>query len=119
MNAAGPPGAVQMAHGENVLNILSLPPKSRSPNQAPNRRLSAVVHATNDARRGSHTKNASNASGLHDRALQEIQPSQLSEWKELPLDAQQESFSPRFCMWCLMYLLDYVSLQNPVISSCN
>ncbi|XP_023911894.1 mitogen-activated protein kinase kinase kinase NPK1 [Quercus suber] len=93
MNAAGPPGAVQMAQSENALNILNLPPKSRSPNRTPTRRLS-VVHSTNNARPGNHAKNESNASGLHDRALQEIQPPQQSEWKELLLDAQKESFNP-------------------------
>lgn len=98
MNAAGPPGAVQMAQSENALNILNLPPKSRSPNRTPTRRLS-VVHSTNNARPGNHAKNESNASGLHDRALQEIQPPQQSEWKELLLDAQQESFNRRFCIF--------------------
>ncbi|XP_030923637.1 mitogen-activated protein kinase kinase kinase NPK1 isoform X1 [Quercus lobata] len=93
MNAAGPPGAVQMAQSENALNILNLPPKSRSPNRTPTRRLS-VVHSTNNARPGNHAKNESNASGLHDRALQEIQPPQQSEWKGLLLDSQQESFNP-------------------------
>ncbi|XP_075653035.1 mitogen-activated protein kinase kinase kinase NPK1 isoform X2 [Castanea sativa] len=93
MNAAGLPGAVQMAQSENALNILNLPPKSRSPNRTPTRRLS-VVHSTHNARPGNHAKNQSNASGLHDRALQEIQPPQQSEWKELLLDAQQESFNP-------------------------
>ncbi|KAM3707384.1 hypothetical protein ACB098_02G022900 [Castanea mollissima] len=93
MNAAGLPGAVQMAQSENALNILNLPPKSRSPNRTPTRRLS-VVHSTHNAIPGNHAKNQSNASGLHDRALQEIQPPQQSEWKELLLDAQQESFNP-------------------------
>ncbi|KAL4642553.1 hypothetical protein ACB092_02G027100 [Castanea dentata] len=93
MNAAGLPGAVQMAQSENALNILNLPPKSRSPNRTPTRRLS-VVHSTHNARPGNHAKNQSNASGLHDRALQESQPPQQSEWKELLLDAQQESFNP-------------------------
>jgi hypothetical protein len=87
MNAAGPPSVVQMANGERVLN------------QAPSRRLSAVVDAANGAGHGSHTKNLSNASGVHDRALQEIQPPQAREWKEL-LDAQQESFRPRFSICC-------------------
>lgn len=99
MNAAGPPSVVQMANSERVLNISSLPPKSRSPNQAPSRRLSAVVDAANGAGHGSHTKNLSNASGVHDRALQEIQTPQAREWKEL-LDGQQGSFRPRFSICC-------------------
>lgn len=100
MNAAGHPVAVQMANSEKVLNVSSLPPKSRSPNRAPSRRFSAVVDAVNGAGHGSHNKNLSNASGVHDRALQEIQPPQASEWKELRLDAQQESFSQRFSICC-------------------
>ncbi|KAE8076995.1 hypothetical protein FH972_015606 [Carpinus fangiana] len=93
MNAAGPPGAVQLPNGEKVLNNSSLPPKSRSPNRAPSRRLSAV-DAANGVGHESHTKNLSNASGVHHRALQEIQPPQASEWKGGFLDAQQESFGP-------------------------
>ncbi|KAG2721717.1 hypothetical protein I3760_02G094900 [Carya illinoinensis] len=102
MNVASP-GAVQMANGENALKMLTLPPKSRSPNWAPSRRLSSVVDSTNDARLGSQTINILNASGVHDRALQEIQTPQLSERKELLLDAQQESiiqsFSERQRKW--------------------
>ncbi|XP_041001034.1 mitogen-activated protein kinase kinase kinase NPK1 [Juglans microcarpa x Juglans regia] len=103
MNVASPPGAVQMANGEIALNMLTLPPKSRSPNWAPSRRLSSVVDATNDTRLGSQTKNKLNASRVHDRALQEIQTPQPSERKELLLDAQQESiiqsFSERQRKW--------------------
>ncbi|GMJ08319.1 NPK1-related protein kinase 3 [Hibiscus trionum] len=61
------PTSVGTANGEN---ILSLPPKSRSPKRLPSRRLSAVAD---------------------DRTLQEIQPT-VGEWKGL--NAQQEIISP-------------------------
>ncbi|KAG7996324.1 hypothetical protein I3843_01G153800 [Carya illinoinensis] len=92
MNATSLPGVVQTAHGENALTILALPPKSRSPNQAPRRRLPSVVDAANNSRPVSHTKILLNVSGVHDRALQEIQQPQHSECKELLLDARQKSF---------------------------
>ncbi|KAG6732108.1 hypothetical protein I3842_01G161100 [Carya illinoinensis] len=76
MNATSLPGVVQTAHGENALTILALPPKSRSPNQAPRRRLPSVVDAANNSRPVSHTKILLNVSGVHDRALQEIQQPQ-------------------------------------------
>lgn len=93
-NMSGLPGAVQTAHGEKASNLLSLPPKSKSPNRAPSRRLSSVVDAANDERPGRSTKNLSNASRVHERALKEIQPTQLGEWKELLPDAQHEKISP-------------------------
>lgn len=105
MNAAGSHGAIKMANGGKVLNVSSIPPKSRSPKQAPCRRLSAAVYAANHTGNGGHTKNKSNAWVVQDRALQEIQPPQAGEWKELLLDSQRESpsrsasFSERQRKW--------------------
>ncbi|KAK9288473.1 hypothetical protein L1049_016930 [Liquidambar formosana] len=94
LNAAGPLSAIGASHGENVANILNLPPKSRSPNRVPSRRLSTAVDAANNASPGSRMKRVSNVGGLSNQTLQEIQSPQLSEWKELTLDAQQEPISP-------------------------
>lgn len=105
---SGLPGAVQTAHGEKASNLLSLPPKSKSPNRAPSRRLSSVVDVANDERPGRSTKNLSNASRVHERALKEIQPTQLGEWKELLPDAQHEKISPRYSIWCLIHILGFV-----------
>lgn len=98
MNAAGHPSAVGIPDGENVPSNLNLPPKSKSPSRLPGGRFSTMIGAANivaakAASPGtkSHTKEALNASGVHVRALQEIQPPQLSDWKDL--DAQDGSFS--------------------------
>ncbi|XP_050132515.1 mitogen-activated protein kinase kinase kinase NPK1-like isoform X2 [Malus sylvestris] len=85
LNAAG----IGNANREHVSKHLNLPPKSKSPSRAPSRRFSTAFDAAGP---GKHTRDVSNASGVHDRVLQEIQPPQLSEWKELPHD-QKESFS--------------------------
>ncbi|CAN6677087.1 unnamed protein product [Malus baccata var. baccata] len=85
LNAAG----IGNANHEHVSKHLNLPPKSKSPSRAPSRRFSTAFDAAGP---GKHTRDVSNASGVHDRVLQEIQPPQLSEWKELPHD-QKESFS--------------------------
>nr|XP_017190767.2 mitogen-activated protein kinase kinase kinase NPK1-like isoform X3 [Malus domestica] len=85
LNAAG----IGNANREHVSKLLNLPPKSKSPSRAPSRRFSTAFDAAGP---GKHTRDVSNASGVHDRVLQEIQPPQLSEWKELPHD-QKESFS--------------------------
>lgn len=96
LNAADPQSAGGIANGVNVSNNWNLPPKSRSPSRASSRRLAAMVDAANTASpgTGSHTKYVSNSSGVHGRALQEIQPPQLNEWKGVVLDAQDGSFSP-------------------------
>ncbi|KAE8685580.1 Mitogen-activated protein kinase kinase kinase NPK1 [Hibiscus syriacus] len=75
----------------NSENILSLPPKSRSPKRLPSRRLSAVADAANIVSPKGHKNHLSNTAGVHDRTLQEIQPP-LREWKGL--NAQQETISP-------------------------
>lgn len=92
LNAAGPPSAVGKSH-ENVTNFLNLPPKSRSPNRTPTRRLSAAVDAACISNSANHTKRGLNVGTISDRTLKEIQSPQLSEWKELLLDAQQEPVS--------------------------
>ncbi|XP_015888023.1 mitogen-activated protein kinase kinase kinase NPK1 isoform X2 [Ziziphus jujuba] len=96
LNATDPQRVNGIMNAVNASNNWNLPPKSRSPNQAPRRRLSAMVDAAKTASHGtvSHSKIVSNASIVHSRALQEIQPPQASEWKGLPLDAQEGSFSP-------------------------
>ncbi|XVF28909.1 hypothetical protein REPUB_Repub15cG0073300 [Reevesia pubescens] len=96
----GLPTPVGTANGEN---ILSLPPKSRSPKRLPSRRLSAVAVAANIASPKSHTNHLSKNVIVHDRTLQEIQPPSVGEWKGL--NAQQEtvsvsmSFSERQRRW--------------------
>ncbi|RVX21788.1 Mitogen-activated protein kinase kinase kinase NPK1 [Vitis vinifera] len=92
LNAAGPPSAVGKSH-DNVTNFLNLPPKSRSPNRTPTRRLSAAVDAACISNSANHTKRGLNVGTISDRTLKEIQSPQLSEWKELLLDAQQEPVS--------------------------
>ena len=113
LNAAGPPSAVGKSH-DNVTNFLNLPPKSRSPNRTPTRRLSAAVDAACISNSANHTKRGLNVGTISDRTLKEIQSPQLSEWKELLLDAQQEPVSLRFVYWC-WYLFDhYVPWINHV-----
>ena len=108
MNSASHSRLVGIQDGENDPCNLNLPPKSRSPSRFHSRRFSAMVDAVKTASPGtkSHTKNASNASGVHIRALQEIQPPQLSAWKEP--DAGEGSFSQRYNV---MLLDPCVSLQ--------
>ena len=96
LNAAGPPSAVGTVHDENVTNFLNLPPKSKSPNRTPTRRLSAAVDAAYTSNSANHTKRGSNVGTISDRTLKEIQSPQLGEWKELLLDTQQEPVSLRF-----------------------
>ncbi|XP_039016583.1 mitogen-activated protein kinase kinase kinase NPK1-like isoform X2 [Hibiscus syriacus] len=82
------PTSAGTANGEN---ILSLPPKSRSPKRLPSRRLSAVADAANIVIPKGHKNHLSITAGVHDRTLQEIQPP-IREWKGL--NAQQETISP-------------------------
>ncbi|KAH9765182.1 mitogen-activated protein kinase kinase kinase 3 [Citrus sinensis] len=93
LNATGHPRGVGITNGENLMN---LPPKSRSPKRLPSRRLSAaVLGAANSASPGHQKDRVSNVNSIQDQALQEIQPPQLNEWKELLLSAQKETISPR------------------------
>ncbi|KAJ0093874.1 hypothetical protein Patl1_25423 [Pistacia atlantica] len=87
MNATGHPIAVGIANGENCSN---LPPKSRSPKRLPSRRLSAAVFTASP---GGKMDSVSKLNSMHDRALQEIPPPQLNEWKEL-LDPQKDTIRP-------------------------
>ncbi|KAK8681062.1 hypothetical protein V6N13_053469 [Hibiscus sabdariffa] len=83
------PTSVGTAHREN---ILSLPPKSRSPKRRlPSRRFSAVADAVNIVSPKGHKNPLSNTAGVPDRTLQEIQPPG-GECKGL--NAQQETVSP-------------------------
>ncbi|XP_050372335.1 mitogen-activated protein kinase kinase kinase NPK1 [Argentina anserina] len=93
VNAAGTPGAIGNANSDHASNILHLPPKSKSPSRAPSRRFSSIVGSINGSRFGKHTLNVSNASGVHNHILQEIQPPQPSERKGSIADAQKESFN--------------------------
>ncbi|KAK3189994.1 hypothetical protein Dsin_029555 [Dipteronia sinensis] len=90
LNATGQRSTVGISNGENFVN---LPPKSKSPKRLPSRRLSAAIGTANTASPGSKMCHVSNVKGMQDRALQEIQPPQLNEWKEVPHDAQKETFS--------------------------
>ncbi|KAI9386900.1 hypothetical protein POPTR_010G092000v4 [Populus trichocarpa] len=105
LNTMGAPTAVGTENSENPTHLLSLPPKSRSPKCFPSRRLSAVVDAANIVSPGRHTKHVANESSIHNRALQEIHPPQLSEWKEFLHNGQREtltssaSFSERQRKW--------------------
>ncbi|XP_061985698.1 mitogen-activated protein kinase kinase kinase NPK1-like isoform X2 [Populus nigra] len=104
-NTMGAPTAVGTENSENPTHLPSLPSKSRSPKRLPSRRLSAVVDAPSIASPGRQTNHVANESSIHNRALQEIQPPQLSEWKEFLHDGQQEtltsstSFSERQRKW--------------------
>lgn len=117
MNAADPRSAVGIANVVNVSKNCNLPPKSRSPSRASvtSRRLSAVIDAASTASpgTGSHIKSVSNTSGVHGRALQEIQPPQLNEWKEVLLDAQEGFFSPRLIISFWWHTLACAFLQIP------
>ncbi|XVF38159.1 hypothetical protein REPUB_Repub20aG0076000 [Reevesia pubescens] len=85
----GLPNPVGTADGEN---ILSLPPKSRSPKWLLSRKLSAVVDSANIASPKNHTNHLSKNAVVHDQTLQEIQPPSVGECKGL--NAQQETISP-------------------------
>ncbi|CAK7326992.1 unnamed protein product [Dovyalis caffra] len=105
LNTIGAPTAVGTENNENPTHLPSLPPKSRSPKRFPSRRLSAVVDAANIVSPAYHTSHLANENSIHNQALQEIQPSQLSEWKEFLHNGQQEtltssaSFSERQRKW--------------------
>lgn len=116
MNAADHPSAVGTPDGENVASNLNLPPKSKSPSRLPSRRFSSMIDAAKTFSPGtkSRTKEALNASGVHARALQEIQPPQLSDWKDL--DAQDGSFSQRFILMLLVLYIGFTTLQNRLSS---
>ncbi|XP_022748954.1 mitogen-activated protein kinase kinase kinase NPK1-like isoform X2 [Durio zibethinus] len=87
---------VGTANGEN---ILSLPPKSRSPKRLPSRRLSAVDCAANITSPKIHSHHLSKTAVVHDRTLQEIQPLSVVERKGHLLNAQQEIFSPSMSLF--------------------
>lgn len=112
LNATDPQSVNGIANSVNVSNNWNLPPKSRSPNMAPSRRLSAMVDATKTAipGTGSNSKIVSNASSVRSRALQEIQPPQATEWKGLLLDAQEGSCSPRFM---ILFLVAFIRFCFP------
>ncbi|KAH8500386.1 hypothetical protein H0E87_015590 [Populus deltoides] len=93
LNTMGAPTAVGTENSENPTHLPSLPPKSRSPKRLPSRRLSAVVDAPSIASPGRQTNHVANESSIHNRALQEIQPPQLSEWKEFLHDGRQETLT--------------------------
>jgi mitogen-activated protein kinase kinase kinase len=102
LNTMGAPTAVGTENSENPTHLPSLPPKSRSPKRVPSRRLSAVVDAPSIASPGRQTNHVANESSIHNRALQEIQPPQLSEWKEFLHDGQQETLTSRCVCHYLM-----------------
>ncbi|XP_034923495.1 mitogen-activated protein kinase kinase kinase NPK1 isoform X5 [Populus alba] len=93
LNTMGAPTAVGTENSENPTHLPSLPPKSRSPKRLPSRRLSAIVDAPSIASPARQTNHVANESSIHNRALQEIQPPQLSEWKEFLHDGQQETLT--------------------------
>ncbi|XP_044498627.1 mitogen-activated protein kinase kinase kinase NPK1-like [Mangifera indica] len=90
MNATVHPITVGISNGENCLN---LPPKSGSPKQLPSRRLSAAVFTANTSSPGSKMDPVSKLNNMQNRALQEIPPPQLNEWKEL-LNPQKDTIRP-------------------------
>lgn len=93
MNAAVPSSTVGAGNSENVSNILNLPPKTKSPNRLPSRRLSAAVEAANCP--SPVTKHASNVGGATtNQTMREIQTPQLSEWKGLLAASKEEHISP-------------------------
>ena len=88
-NAASPPMPVTVARNEAISDVSSVTLKCRSPSKM-SRRFS-VAHGANVASPGSHNKYRSKVSGAYSRPLQEIQPSELNEWKEILHDAQLDS----------------------------
>ncbi|CAI0559898.1 unnamed protein product [Linum tenue] len=96
-----PPRVAGKKNYENMRNssISLLPPKSKSPKQLPpSRRLSSVVDAPTSSSPGmTASYRANDNSIIHSRALQEIQPPQISEWKTGILNGeQQEPITPSF-----------------------
>ncbi|CDO99017.1 unnamed protein product [Coffea canephora] len=94
LNAASPVSPVATENKENVSDNLNLPPKSRSPNRLPSRRLSAVVDNTNSCSPESRSKRSSNIGGLNHQVSHDAQSSQLRELKGLLFDSQREPPSP-------------------------
>ena len=101
LNTMGAPTADATENSENPTHLPNLPLKSRSPKRWPSRRLSAVVDVHNIASPIRETNHVANES-IHNRALQEIQSPQLSEWKEFLHDGQQETLTSRFVCHHLM-----------------
>ncbi|CAI0466246.1 unnamed protein product [Linum tenue] len=112
LNATGPkPRVAGKTNNENVRSssISLLPPKSKSPKQLPpSRRLSSVIvdapTSSSPGMRASYRANENVT--IHSRALQEIQPPQISEWKNGILNGEQQepitpsaSFSERQRKW--------------------
>ncbi|CAL1411407.1 unnamed protein product [Linum trigynum] len=96
-----PPRVAGKKNYENMRNssISLLPPKSKSPKQLPpSRRLSSVVDAPTSSSPGMTASYRANENSIiHSRALQEIQPPQISEWKTGILNGeQQEPITPSF-----------------------
>lgn len=91
--------------------MLNLPPKSRSPNRVPIRRLSSAIDAAKTASPGSYFKRASNIGGVSDRTLREIQSPQVDEWKG---DAQQQPINPRFDYILTLVLVNLLNVMSPI-----
>lgn len=89
LNGAGTPNAVGTENKENLSNNMNLPPKSKSPNRVPSRRLSSAIEVTYTPSPGAHSKRVSNIGGLNDQIIQEVQSPQHV------LGSQQEPSSPR------------------------
>ncbi|XP_057956768.1 mitogen-activated protein kinase kinase kinase NPK1 [Malania oleifera] len=94
MNAACLRKTGAIANDENVPDILNLPPKSRSPNRVPGRRLSAAVDAANVASPGRYAKRMSTVGTVSNQSSQEIRSPLPGEWKGILVDAQQETITP-------------------------
>ncbi|XP_057485670.1 mitogen-activated protein kinase kinase kinase NPK1-like [Actinidia eriantha] len=94
LNAYGSPSPFGIENKENMENNLNLPPKSKSPKRLPSRRLSAAVNVAYTASCETHSQRVSNIGTVLNQTLQEVLPSEPSEWKEVLLDAPQELISP-------------------------
>ncbi|GLT56272.1 hypothetical protein SLA2020_293240 [Shorea laevis] len=104
LNAACSPSVVENTRDESPLNYLKLPPKSKSPSRGPTGSPLAMVDAVSTGSPGSNSRCVSIVGNATDQILQENSSPQCSDWKGLPVDAQQESspslgFSERQRKW--------------------
>ncbi|XP_050220270.1 mitogen-activated protein kinase kinase kinase NPK1 [Mercurialis annua] len=93
-NAADAGISAKITSNDSFTNLPNLPPKSKSPKRLPSRRYSILGATTNTASPRSISNQISNDASIHDRVLQEIQPPQANERKDVPSDKQKETITP-------------------------
>ncbi|GKV08987.1 hypothetical protein SLEP1_g20553 [Rubroshorea leprosula] len=94
LNVACSPRFAENTHEETHPNYLKLPPKSKSPSHGAIGSPLAMVDAVSTGSPGSSSRCVSIVDNATDQTLQENSSHQQSDWKALPVDAQQESISP-------------------------